>query len=626
MNDVSSLLGQSLRDRQQVLDSIKGPDARVHHWQDVPLYQQVLNLRNVWELFDGWVSESAKNRQETELCRRFEITISKIRQSMLVFWEAATIIQLYKNTVELAVFADVRLTQSLKSDMGPISADSNAMPMPSTGIVGALVPSPSGHGIHDIVGFKQSRSLMSVSTPFAEMKMCRALADHHRHSHVESKFILSISPLTSQSEASDGSQPPQSHSGAKAAFFDRITLMFERNIGGSSDLDGRDQLLKCVWFDTVLTRWSSSGCATHLLIDTIRVNDFKNDGERFVLCECNHRTEFGLVMYSTHAEKAASNINSNTADGITASGVSYIQHIAMICVLSSLQLLTLVNAYYCSNRVVAVNYSVKAVKNIIILNSLLMLSTTITLALALAGLFFGFQYTASHQWVVFIAPVLIGLRFSLNSFFTTLVMTPLLRLKNMAGKSKQILVHSKEIMMLCCIALAMTVILLGFQQRYVLTSVAIGLVSLFVAVIYMTIAYRCYSALNSSFRRGNTTESSINNTGSYQWIGPFLLTLSAIYGVAHVCQAGIYLTSALASTWYSTNINLLQTAFKWVDILSLIASMLYVSRSIWAANCRAHNNPHKLAVGIMNRNHDVDMFYPPSTISNTNLSDPTRIS
>ena len=63
----------------------------------------------------------------------------------------------------------------------------------------------------------------------------------------------------------------------------------------------RHLLSKCVWFDVSLSRWTPSGCAT---LDGRRnharsPDDVEGDGneDMLVLCECDHLTEFAVMLY-----------------------------------------------------------------------------------------------------------------------------------------------------------------------------------------------------------------------------------------------------------------------------------------------------------------------------------------
>ena len=588
MRDVSRLLGQSLGDREQILNDLKDSSQTMINWDDAPLHRQVLNLKHIWQSFDRWVLHSANAKEKQEFCRRFDEAVSMIRQSMTVFWEAAALLQHYTDAVELHMFKDVRLTQSLKPDVGPIVLQSRHDKAVSSGIIGGLVPPDHS---------SRSLGLVTVAVPYVDVEMCRAPTNHHPNSRAESENLLSISTL---SKATDTSLDPN------ALFFDRITLVLQRKIDAdkttANDVHNPDMLLKCVWYDSILDRWSPSGCATHAIRSKA-----VDQGSQTVVCECNHLTEFALRMYGTQVDTCSLAVTVDNAGNI--SNLYYIQHIGMLCVLACLEFLTLVNAVYSSSRVVSVNYSVKAVQNIVLLNYLLMMSSTGHLVASLAEFIFGFLYTTSQQGIWILAPILIGLRFALYSFFTTLVMTPLQRMNNLSGQSARVLFHSKGMMTMCCCALSFAVLLLAFNEKYVLSSVIVGFVSLIIAVVYVGIAYRCYSVLKSVLR-GTTDQSSFNDTRSYYWIGRFLLSISVAYGAAHVCQSVMYLASVFFAQWYAEHLLLLRIIFKWADLITLGSSMVYVSRSIWTAHRRGQNNEHKHAVGILNRHHDVDKFYP----------------
>ena len=124
--------------------------------------------------------------------------------------------------------------------------------------------------------------------------------------------------------------------------------------------------------------------------------------------------------------------------------------------------------------------------------------------------------------------------------------------------------------------MAVVVSLIAHGQSLKVVSVIIGVISILVATAYTLIAYRLFVLL-TTVSRG---KSDCIKASTYDGIARFTLSVSAMYGVGHVCQSFMYLSSVFWHEFYAHNLYVFQAVFKWDDILTLLASLIYVQRSM----------------------------------------------
>ena len=339
------------------------------------------------------------------------------------------------------------------------------------------------------------------------------------------------------------------------------------------------------WFDEVLLRWTPSGCTTSPLITSF------DHSEHHIDCWCSHMTEFSVLMY----ELGEADEN---RDDETATDAQYrLQYNAVrsrdiglqLYVCLALMFFALGNSIYSSITITKANISVRfknarAMLNTTVFNALLMLAVVVHTLYSLDQVLFGHELTAilSHHWPrlwIAVPPILISLRFSLYSLFTMLIMTPLLRHPaNQYGHRYTKLfaqIHRNTAIIFLGV---MTVVafLIVYDESLKIVSVLIGILSFLIAIVYTSVAYRCY-ALIIRVSRGTSIQSS---TASYAHIARFTMIVSAMYGTGHVFQSGMYLGSVFWPQPYSHNFHLFQLLFKWADMLTLTASLAYVHRSV----------------------------------------------
>ena len=237
---------------------------------------------------------------------------------------------------------------------------------------------------------------------------------------------------------------------------------------------------------------------------------------------------------------------------------------AIVGVLFGLFLLSLTNSWYSHGAFRALEKrNRKTMLNVVILNSLLLAATTCHMTLLMMEMVFGYAHVATHYLVhSLISPLLITLRFTLYTFFTSLVMTPLLKIGNFSLTSRRALSKAKLVLSVFLACFCSATLLLTFMEEYEMLSVAIGAVSFVVADIsYSYIAYRCNAVLRSpsystaivGVKRRTTSASAaatspqVYNTVSYGKIGKFLFLLNIMYAMGHMCQAALYLSSVYYS-------------------------------------------------------------------------------
>ena len=238
----------------------------------------------------------------------------------------------------------------------------------------------------------------------------------------------------------------------------------------------------------------------------------------------------------------------------------------------------------------------KALLNITIFNTFLMI------AVVIHSIYTSFQIVCGsnqvlliirhHIWPplwLIVPPILISLRFALYSFFTMLIMMPLRNPSQnghryINGFSK----NHRNIAIIFVGVMSLVTFLSLFEQFLKVVSVLIGSISIVIAIAYSSIAYRCFVLLTTVSRgtSGRIQEGIV----SYDHIARFTLSVSAMYGIGHVCQSFVYLSSVFWPHLYARNFSLFQASFKWSDMFTLMASMLYVYRSVRVVRRRHADN------------------------------------
>ena len=154
--------------------------------------------------------------------------------------------------------------------------------------------------------------------------------------------------------------------------------------------------------------------------------------------------------------------------------------------------------------------------------------------------------------------------------------SPLIEIRKLSGESIVLLQQSRRAIRISIIAKIVTITVLLLYSRHDMASTAVGISSIFVTIVYVGITYLCYSKLKSV--KLNTGSAQMK---SYTNIGKFLFGLGLMFGVAHLLQATVYLSSVFLPDWYRTNFAIMQLCFLWADVISIFASLSYVSRSLW---------------------------------------------
>ena len=94
--------------------------------------------------------------------------------------------------------------------------------------------------------------------------------------------------------------------------------------------------------------------------------------------------------------------------------------------------------------------------------------------------------------------------------------------------------------------------------------------------VYTSMAYRC-SVLLKTVSRATSGQ---QNSATYYHIANFTLGVSLMYGIGHVCQSVMYLSSVFWPQFYAHNFYAFQFLFKWADMITSMASLIYVYRSV----------------------------------------------
>ena len=117
---------------------------------------------------------------------------------------------------------------------------------------------------------------------------------------------------------------------------------------------------------------------------------------------------------------------------------------------------------------------------------------------------------------------------------------------------------------------------LNFAE-WVAVSLEVGIVSLLVAITFISIAWRCYSFLKAmSELKGDTKTPSGANTQDLLKMAQHRMRALRISPY----QSVMYLGSVYYPEFHSLQFNLFHLLFKWTELLTLLASDLYVYRSV----------------------------------------------
>ena len=236
-------------------------------------------------------------------------------------------------------------------------------------------------------------------------------------------------------------------------------------------------------------------------------------------------------------------------------------------------------------------YNPIAVQTVLVLVTLLMASVVSHIVISLGEIVFGgrSRHEEFLEWSArFIAPIQITLRFGLYTFFIKLIITPLMNTQYASTRTAKTLVkRCKQIMVFFTAGFIGSAILLVESKEWETVSACIGFLSLLVALLYTFIAYRCYGTLTKMSHQ--TTA----GTTSYERIASFTLSLNAIYATGHVCQSVMYLSSVLYPRLYVRHLDAFQLAFKYSDLFTMLASVLYLHWSVKTIKRRDDiNNAH----------------------------------
>ena len=331
--------------------------------EDVAAPQQALNVKSVWKALDEWMSFAYSSGAQ-DICQRLDHSIANIRQSFLLYWQAAAILPFmhqrhqHETGGALHFFDQIHLVPFLQPDNGLIRSmssyiiDNNNNEKGSSWLLGGL--SSTAQLSTTFVGNQAAiGGLVTVSIEATKLREClrsdgAAAGDTtttvntaKKNAMIESEDVLIVV-----------SALPSEYSHLSASTFHRITMVLKRRNntrgrhddaaamngetvpqGGGMNSDNNENLVdfrlsKCVWFDEALSQWSPSGCAT--LIDPRRrggntssssaanadaentSNDHNDNheenaddaGTQFVICECTHITEFAVMMYSGFEDDA----------------------------------------------------------------------------------------------------------------------------------------------------------------------------------------------------------------------------------------------------------------------------------------------------------------------------------
>ena len=122
----------------------------------------------------------------------------------------------------------------------------------------------------------------------------------------------------------------------------------------------------------------------------------------------------------------------------------------------------------------------------------------------------------------------------------------------------------RHIVMVFLGTLVMVSILIVCDQSMKVVSVLLGILSITVSLVYTSIAYyRCFVLLTNASK---ATSAHIHaNTSSYESIARFALSVSCMYGMGHVCQSVMYVSSVFSPQFYAAHFHLFEVLFKWAD-------------------------------------------------------------
>ena len=597
-----TLSRQTLGDRQHHIDAASHEnDITLHREQDVPLLQQILNLRMIFHLLDQWVMMSDNPAKS---CQRKSESLAHLSSAVKAFKEAAWLLQgdaadTIMIASRLSFFQDIQVMNSLESAMdfsnyhlSRINADYERR---AAWLAGGQVQS-------------SKLKFVTVSIKRHEFPLC-SMNDVPNQHPIESSVVLSVVMMDDAKPAAAGGALVNEPANI---LINRVTIMMKAS-NFSEDLnehsssstsaaetaarESQHRLSKCAWFDDSLSRWTPSGCAT---FDTRRPSPHRQtmsvgDNEMpLILCECTHLTEFAVLLYRTSSaslSRSGATKESRAANLYNTSQQQYMELQLHLYACLALMIVALGNSIYSVKTVFKAQGLLReqsmVVQNITIFSTLLMSAVVVYTLHTLAQIFYGYELHAiliidGHYWSqlgLLVSPILISLRFSLYSFFTILVMAPLRSHKQFGhvyvkGMSK----NHKKIIIVFSGVMAVVAVLIVSDQSLKIVSLLVGISSMVVAIRYTSIAYRCFVLLKhvSKATSGRIQAKKI----SYNGVARFTLSMSVMYGIGFVCQSVMYLSSVYLSQLYAENFHLFQVLFKWSDMFTLMASMIYIYRSL----------------------------------------------
>ena len=592
---VVNLLQVALRDRQHLLHELSDDPMRLQG-EDVPLHQLILNLRMIIRLLDQWVTT---NDTTPTTCQRKSEATAHLSSAVTAFKEASVLLHggTVISSLRLSFFQNIQVIESLEPVIDLFSLNSR----PQT--PGSAAWIAGGH----LVNRLRTETLSAPKFVMASIKseVFPYCSDTSTKNPIASSVVLSVVLATPPYATETATEP--TNVGEMNSHINRITIMMKASNSSAGPIEessavGEAQtqhhlLSKCVWFDESMSRWTPSGCATfhtrrQPLHSQPTMSDMNKSGESLLLCECNHLTEFAVTLYHTSAA-----IDGNTDAVDVFSTPQHVQWQLYVCLL--LMTLALFNSLYSSIRLrktmeVLQLKAIESVGNISIFNALLMMATATHFAHTLLQIFLGPHLEILlNEWHVNVAivSVVIPLRLALYSW----IMTPLLNSNKLPSRVKRLVKSYRAIAKMFLLVMIAVMLLVAMGQFKVL-NVSIGVMSLIIAVVYTLVAFKCYRFLIAMSGRVQAS------MASYEKVARFSLLLSAMYGIGNVYQSFIYLGSVLMPHVYARNFHLYGILFKWADLLTLMASMIYVFRCVIniekhreiAKNMNQRNPGHKL--------------------------------
>ena len=443
-----TLVDQILLDRQWLLLEYRNKQI----WgEDVPLPQRLLNLQTVFSILEHWVP----NGDISEVCPRHQEVISQFSRAIQILRVTAMAFAQWQDAdnaakAPFAYFQSIEFGDMLRPDIDVATVSHLWHRESDAWLAGGLTSSAGGGGHEGTRGGSASWMHLTVSVNTDALRLCfnysASNKSRPKENYIQSQAILTVHPLVDV----------WTKSYEEPGFLKRVTMVMksDMNVGVGTRDDGADDtkphhnaLSKCVWFDSKLTRWSPSGCVT---FDTgnniVHEEDIDDSNEVVVvLCECNHLTDFALMLYPTNnTSSSISDTSSSAKTGQYSSELEWSTGLALVIplILGTFSTTSLIKA--------SGLYSPTALRNVVILNSLLMAIVVSQTSLTLGQIIFGHRHPELLQWSArLIAPILIFLRFSLYTFFTLLIITPLVKVKVLSYSATKAMKHSRFIVKLC---------------------------------------------------------------------------------------------------------------------------------------------------------------------------------